>query len=276
MSQSENSIEDQEITSRTEDLAVLSLKRRKRNRNTFQEYDIQLQNENDDDNADEELNQDDSNDNEEDYEETDKETKETDDANYGNESDTSDHNESNNFEDYSPPNYDFPENFNDMQNIDEDWIIVFILRFQTRFRLSDTAIDTLIKFVKHVLKILDCNNQFENFPTSLYTARKKLGLKHQFVTFSVCPSCHKLHNVKDVKQHTIQEQKVIKQCDHIRFPNNHHLSLQKCNAPLSEQKELGDSKVVNVPSLIYPMFNIKDQLLICTKGQISKNPQIMG
>ena len=43
-----------------------------------------------------------------------------------------------------------------MQNIDEDWIIVFILRFQTRFRLSDTAIDTLIKFVKHVLKILDC------------------------------------------------------------------------------------------------------------------------
>ena len=261
MSQSENSIEDQEITSRTEDLAVLSLKRRKRNRNTFQEYDIQLQNENDDDNADEELNQDDSNDNEEDYEETDKETKETDDANYGNESDTSDHNESNNFEDYSPPNYDFPENFNDMQNIDEDWIIVFILRFQTRFRLSDTAIDTLIKFVKHVLKILDCNNQFENFPTSLYTARKKLGLKHQFVTFSVCPSCHKLHNVKDVKQHTIQEQKVIKQCDHIRFPNNHCLSLQKCNAPLSEQKEQGDGKVVNVPSLIYPMSNIKDQLL---------------
>ena len=77
----------------------------------------------------------------------------------------------------------------------------------------------------------------------------------------MCPSCHKLHNVKDVKQHTIQEQKVIKQCDHIRFPNNHHLSLQKCNAPLSEQKEQGDGKVVNVPSLIYPMSNIKDQLL---------------
>ncbi|CAG8713387.1 11921_t:CDS:2, partial [Funneliformis caledonium] len=150
------------------------------------------------------------------------------------------------------PNYDFPENFNDLQNIDEDWIIVFILRFQTRFRLPDIAIDTLIKFIKHVLTELD-HEQFKNFPTSLYTTRKKLKLKHQFVTFSVCSSCHKLHNIDDVEQHTICEQKVIKKCDHIQFPNNHHHSLRKCDTLLSEQKELGGNKIVNSPLLIYPI-----------------------
>ncbi|GET49829.1 uncharacterized protein LOC114575495 [Rhizophagus irregularis DAOM 181602=DAOM 197198] len=99
----------------------------------------------------------------------------------------------------------------------------------------------------------------DNFPTSLYTARKKLGLKHQFVKFSVCPLCHKLHNIDEVKQHTIQQHKAIKKCDHVQFPN--HRSLRQCNAPLSEQKELDDSKVVNAPLLIYPMPSIKEQLL---------------
>ncbi|CAB4396452.1 unnamed protein product [Rhizophagus irregularis] len=116
--------------------------------------------------------------------------------------------ETNIFEDYSPPNYDFPNNINEnLQNID-DWIIVFVLR-------------------------------------------KKLGLKHQFVKFYVCPSCHKLHNIDDVKQHTIQQHKAIKKCGHVQFPN--HRSLRQCNAPLSEQKELDDGKVVNAPLLIYPM-----------------------
>ncbi|CAG8597269.1 4912_t:CDS:2 [Funneliformis caledonium] len=106
-------------------------------------------------------------------------------------------------QDYSPPGFDFPDSFDDLQNIDKEWIIIFILRFQTRFCLSDTVTDILIKFVKHVLIELDHNDQFKDFPTSLYTTRKKLGLKHQFIMFSVCPSCHKLYNVNDVEQYTI-------------------------------------------------------------------------
>ena len=123
--------------------------------------------------------------------------------------------------------------------------------------MADIAIDTLIKFIKHILTNLNCD-RFKNFPSSLYTARKKLGLKHQFVSFSVCPSCNKLHNIDDVKQYTRQQQKVIKKCDHVQFPNRR--SLRQCNAPLSEQKEL-DGKTVNNPSLIYPMPSIKEQLL---------------
>ncbi|CAG8759381.1 11387_t:CDS:2, partial [Funneliformis caledonium] len=142
------------------------------------------------------------------------------------------------------------------------------------FRLPDIAIDMLIKFVKHILTELD-HEQFKNFSTSLYTIRKKLGLKHQFVTFFVCSSCHKLHNIDDVKQHTIREQKVIKKCDHIQFPNNHHHSLRKCDTPLSEQKELGGNKIVNSPLLIYPMAtdrNVKREILCdIYDGEIWKN-----
>ena len=187
--------------------------------------------------------------NKDNYEETNIDTSNEDDE----DNEDNDDDETYIFEDYSSPKYDFPENFNDLLNLDEEWIIIYILRFQTRFRLADTAIDTLIKFVKHVLTKLD-SDRFENFPTSLYTARKKLGLKHQFVTFSVCPSCHKLHNVEDIKQHTIQGQKAVKKCGHIQFPNNHRF--QQCDTPLSEQKELG-----MVKSLIHQNYYTQWQIL---------------
>src|SRR3954469_2400516 len=253
-----SSIEPQTFVN--EESSILYSKMRKRNRNkTLRERDNKL-------------NQEDSSSNK-DYGETndtDSDNTSFDDNNDNNDDDDGDDddddddddndNNDNIFEDYSPPNYNLPDNFNDIQNISEEWIIIFILRFQTRYRLPDTAIDTLIKFVKHILTELDCD-RFKDFPTSLYTARKKLGLKHQFVNFSVCPSCHKLHNVDNVEGHTIQEQKAVKKCDHIQYPNNRHLSLRKCDTPLSEQKELGADKIVNSPSLIYPMASIKDQLL---------------
>ncbi|GBC39214.2 uncharacterized protein LOC107327733 [Rhizophagus irregularis DAOM 181602=DAOM 197198] len=253
----EISIDPQESTSTSENLSTFSSKRRKRSRyNTYLERDTQMQNINDsDDNNDsnEETDNygdsddgDDSDDNDDGDDGDDND--DGDDSDDGDDNDDGDNSDNGNdgdddgeetniFEDYSRPNYDFPNNINEnLQNI-EDWIIVFILRYQTRFRLADTT----------------------DFPISLYTAKKKLGLKHQFVKFSVCPSCHKLHNIDDVKQHTIQQHKAIKKCGHVQFPN--HRLLRQCNAPLSEQKELDDGKVVNAPLLIYPMPSIKEQLL---------------
>ncbi|CAB4400946.1 unnamed protein product [Rhizophagus irregularis] len=271
----EISIDPQESTSSSENLSTFSSKRRKRSRyNTYLKRDTQMQNINDsDDNNDsnEETDNygdsddgDDSDDNDDGDDSDDNDDGDDgDDNDDGDDSDNGDDGddngeETNIFEDYSPPNYDFPNNINEnLQNID-DWIIVFVLRYQTRFRLADTAIDTLIKFIKHILTNFNYD-RFKDFPTSLYTARKKLGLKHQFVKFSVCPSCHKLHNIDDVKQHTIEQHKAIKKCGHVQFPN--HRSLRQCNAPLSEQKELDDGKVVNAPLLIYPMPSIKEQLL---------------
>ncbi|CAG8740667.1 15668_t:CDS:2, partial [Funneliformis caledonium] len=102
------------------------------------------------------------------------------------------------------------------------------------------ATDTLIKFVKHVLMELDHNDQFKDFPTSLYTTRKKLGLKYQFITFS---------------------QKAIKRCDHIQFPNHHHHFLRKCNASLSEQKELEGGKIARFRKKLWTNRNVQEEIL---------------
>ncbi|CAB4378119.1 unnamed protein product [Rhizophagus irregularis] len=208
----EISIDPQESTSSSENLSTFSSKRRKRSRyNTYLERNTQMQNINDsDDNNDsnEETDNygdsddgDDSNDNDDGDDSDDNDDgNDSDDNDDGDDSDDNDDGddgddnddgddsdngddgddngeETNIFEDYSPSNYDFPNNINEnLQNID-DWIIVFVLRYQTRFRLADTAIDTLIKFIKHILTNFNYD-RFKDFPTSLYTARKKLGLKH--------------------------------------------------------------------------------------------------
>ncbi|CAB4384103.1 unnamed protein product [Rhizophagus irregularis] len=189
----EISIDPQESTSSSENLSTFSSKRRKRSRyNTYLERDTQMQNINDsDDNNDSNEETDnygdsDDGDNSDDNDDGD-DSDDNDDGDDGDDNDDGDDSdngddrddngeETNIFEDYSPPNYDFPNNNNEnLQNID-DWIIVFVL------------------------------------------SNKKMW------------SC------------TIR-------------------SLRQCNAPLSEQKELDDGKVVNAPLLIYPMPSIKEQLL---------------
>src|SRR5438045_887991 len=122
---------------------MLQSRMRKRNRNyTIRKYDENSisfnDNNDDDDNDDNDNNDDDNNNNDED-------------DNNDNDNDDDNDDDDDIFKDYSSPDYNISDNFNDLQNISEEWIIIFILRFQTRFQLSDTAIDTLIKFVKHVL-----------------------------------------------------------------------------------------------------------------------------
>src|SRR5207247_10733245 len=49
------------------------------------------------------------------------------------------------------------------------WILIWIFKYQARFRLSDVAIDSLIKFFQQVLMDAD-QMRFKDFPSSLHTA----------------------------------------------------------------------------------------------------------
>ncbi|CAB4384221.1 unnamed protein product [Rhizophagus irregularis] len=155
----EISIDPQESTSSSENLSTFSSKRRKRSRyNTYLERDTQMQNindsddnndsneetdnygdSNDGDDSDDNDDGDDSDDNDDGDDNDDNDDGDDgDDNDDGDDSDNGDDGDDNGektniFEDYSPPNYDFPNNINEnLQNID-DWIIVFVLRYQTRF-----------------------------------------------------------------------------------------------------------------------------------------------
>jgi hypothetical protein len=168
------------------------LRKRVRKNNTRREYEMQISKDNEDndnldDDEDDDDEDDDDDDNEEDDDDDNDDNEEDDDDDNDNEdddddSDNEDDEGSNNFENYSPPPYEFSDDTfeENWQHIDEEWIVVFILRFQTRFRLADTAVDTLIKFLYHVLTKL--NRKFSNI--SIYRKKEiKIG---STITFILC------------------------------------------------------------------------------------------
>ena len=75
--------------------------------------------------------------------------------------------------DYSAPDIENGDEkiFEDIENLDQDFgqILIWILRYQQRYRLADTATESLIKFMHFLLTDLD-QNQFKNFPPLLYLA----------------------------------------------------------------------------------------------------------
>ena len=71
------------------------------------------------------------------------------------------------------------------------------MKFRTKFNITETAIESLIKFMKLVLIEIG-GDDFKNFPNSIYLTRKALGLKDQFHCFVPCPKCHKLYQESEV------------------------------------------------------------------------------
>ena len=76
-------------------------------------------------------------------------------------------------------------------NFTDSWILIWIFKYQARFRLLDVAIDSLIKFFQKVLMDAD-QRRFKDFPSSLYTASKMLQIGNQSKTYAVCLSCNAL------------------------------------------------------------------------------------
>ncbi|CAB4428215.1 unnamed protein product [Rhizophagus irregularis] len=118
----------------------------------------------------------------------------------------------NDFEDYSPPDYEpLDEPASESTSGRFSWILLWIMRFRTRFNLPETGTESLIKFIKIVLKEIG-GSEFDEFPDSLYTARKKLGMQDNFHTFAACPKCHKLYKKQEVEAFQESETLAIMKC----------------------------------------------------------------
>src|SRR2546421_11813469 len=85
------------------------------------------------------------------------------------------------FEDYSPPNFEPPRN-EEEPTIDGQfsWILLWIMNFRIRFNISETVTESLVKFMKLVLTEIG-GNEFTNFPSTLYLAKKSLVLMTDFI-----------------------------------------------------------------------------------------------
>ena len=101
--------------------------------------------------------------------------------------------ENNTFEDYSTPDFEF---LSDSAEAFEDtrfaWILLWIMNFRLKFNLSATATEVLIKFMRLVL-IEISGDEFKRFCKNLNKTKQFLGLSNKFISFVVCPKCHKLY-----------------------------------------------------------------------------------
>ncbi|CAB5393701.1 unnamed protein product [Rhizophagus irregularis] len=132
---------------------------------------------------------------------------------------------------FSAPDFDDTvETSNTRVNFSDTWILLWIFKYQTRFQLSDLAIDALIKFFKLVLLEID-KNRFENFPSSAYMAKKLMGFIKKSNTYAVCPQCNKLFNPTEVISKSSADSST--RCNNVEFPNHPIKSQRKsCNTVL--------------------------------------------
>ncbi|CAB4487065.1 unnamed protein product [Rhizophagus irregularis] len=141
----------------------------------------------------------------------------------------------------------------------ETEIILWVFKFQQRFRLPDIALEVLIKFLHIVLTRLD-KSQFKNFPASLYLAKKMLNIFQPKMQLAVCNNCHKLYNVRNIVEYKEEGKAAIANCLHEEFPDNPVPSRRnKCNNPLSILKKR-KGEIIAVPRMIYPKPSIRQQL----------------
>ncbi|PKB98217.1 hypothetical protein RhiirA5_431735 [Rhizophagus irregularis] len=77
------------------------------------------------------------------------------------------------------------------------WIVIWILKYQERFQLSNVATDFLFKFFHYILVNIN-ENLYSRFSTSLYMVRKKLGFCVHIIKYAACNKCCKLYNIDDI------------------------------------------------------------------------------
>src|SRR5256885_17203511 len=93
------------------------------------------------------------------------------------------------------------------------WVILWVLQYQQRYKLSNIAIDSLFKFLRFTLSTIDAS-KFSSFPSSLYMAKKKLGIPTEVIQYAACNKCHKLYDINELDKTEVQT------CSFINYPNH--------------------------------------------------------
>jgi Transposase family tnp2 len=161
---------------------------------------------------------------------------------------------------------DFEKNDFDLPTIDPNyqfrWIILWILQFQRQYKISDLAINSLFKFLRFLLITID-ENTFFSIPTSLYTAKKMLGLFSKQYNYAACSKCHKLYTIKEIREfenNKDNNNNNIPLCSFINFPNHSIAKFrQQCNNPILKKIDTNNGPIFR-PIMTFSLINIKYEL----------------
>lgn len=108
-------------------------------------------------------------------------------------------------------------------------LMVFVVLWGFVFQISNTALNALVHFLHHFLRIIaSCSlNHTEvqmisqQCPKSLPTVQRLLGLNSDdFVQYVVCPKCDSVYELEAYIGRGPNGEAVSKQCIHVEFPNH--------------------------------------------------------
>ena len=143
-------------------------------------------------------------------------------------------------------------------------VVLFICLWQSVFKISDAAVEILLKFLSSLVKVLAGSPSIllslaSLIPSSIYLLRKNSRHENceKFIEFVVCPSCYSLYKMEDCLE-IVGGEKIPKQCRQIKYPNHPVSAYRKaCNTPLFKKIRLFNGRVEFRPRFVYAYQPLK-------------------
>ena len=143
------------------------------------------------------------------------------------------------------------------------WLVYFILMWQSLCKLSDNGLEWLLQFLFQFLKVLSHLSGCEYLgellaiiPSSLYLLRKFACFDlDNFNKYAVCPKCSKLYDMKDCTETDHRGKRAVKHCKHKQYPRS-----KTCGAPLAKKVVLNNGAEEFYPVKVYCYNSVKEKL----------------
>ncbi len=144
------------------------------------------------------------------------------------------------------------------------WIIIWILKYQERFQLSNIATNFLFKFFHYVFINID-EKLFSAFFTSLYITQKSLNTCVHLINYVNCEKCCKLYKIANVFNNSPNLTPKFTRCVFQDF-SNHPMS-KKRNSYGNILYKLIHIKngIIKKLTSIFPTVSLKHQLNLLFK-----------
>ena len=158
---------------------------------------------------------------------------------------------------------------------------MFLLSWQTLFRVSDTGMNvlfmfiaTFLSFVSSKLDIAQLNDFIRLLPQNTSSAKKLIGnTGDSFTKYASCPSCHSIYLLDSCK--VIQPDKNVhsKQCTYVKFPHHPRIQYRKaCNTLLLKKVKTSTGSISLYPRQLFCYRSLVESLkdLVCQPGFYEK------
>ena len=134
--------------------------------------------------------------------------------------------------------------------------LFFLFMFQTLFRLSDNALDVLLRFLAMFFRSLGQRvtalptSFIDALPSSIHSARKVAGSERdRFDRYVCCSGCHSLYSLDECVIRMPDGQLESKKCSYVQFPSHPQCQHRKPCGTLLMKSEVGPEVSHFIPDL---------------------------